>query len=217
LTIVRLDPDHIGIYIFDVSGHGVPAALFSATLYRLLSTNPEQSCLFTPSVHEGGGFDIAEPSHVLNQMNQQMGLDPATGKFCTMIYGVLNLQTRLFTYVTAGHPPPLRIGSRSHEACPMSKGIPVGILPDFSYEQISIELQPGDRLLLFTDGAPETVDTQDLEFGTQGLQDVMNDLSDQPIRDCLDRANEAISDWSEGGEQQDDVTLLAIDVLKSTP
>jgi phosphoserine phosphatase RsbU/P len=210
LNILRLGPDHIGIYILDVTGHGVPAALFSASLNRLLSPIPEQSCLFTPV--KDGGFAIASPAEVAATMNRQISFDPETGKFFTMLYGVLNLSSHQFTYVTAGHFPPLRIGPGGMTECPSAPGVPVGVLPEFPYEEHTLQLEPGDRLVLFTDGAVEATDQADEQLGQRGLLEELGRYRDLPGQECLEKVMGRIDAWNSGGDMpEDDVTLLAID------
>ena len=211
LNILRLGPEHIGIYVLDVSGHGVPAALFSASLNRLLSPVPEQSCLFTPAADGGAGFDIASPGRVVETMNRQLSFDPETSKFFTMIYGVLDLRSREFRYATAGHPPPLRVGSAGPESCPPAVGVPVGMLPDFSYQDVSLKLSPGDRILLFTDGAVEVADARDEQLGDEGLLAEFARHDRLPVGECLENMMASIIEWNDGDILEDDVTLLAID------
>jgi len=212
LNILRLGPDHIGIYVLDVTGHGVPAALFSASLNRLLSPIPEQSCLFTPAAGGGPGFDIASPAKVAATMNRQVSFDPETGKFFTLLYGVLEISSRQFKYTTAGHFPPLRVGPGGLVECPSAAGVPVGVLPDFPYEEHTLQLEEGDRLLLFTDGAVEATNENDDQIGQQILLEELGLHRDLPAKACLEKILRRIDDWNFGDIPEDDVSLLLIDV-----
>ena len=91
LNVMRLDQDHVGLYILDVCGHGVPAALLSASIQRWLSPVPEQSCLF---VRDGrtGSPRSASPAAVATDLNRRFRAEPASGKFFTIVYGVLELR-----------------------------------------------------------------------------------------------------------------------------
>ena len=212
LNIVRLDDDHLGIYILDVSGHGVPAALLSASLNRWLSPLPEESCLFVPSDENETGFVPADPAAVAGTLNRQFGAGPATGKYFTILYGILELSTRTFSYITAGHPPPVLINARGASLCPLAKGVVVGALPDFEFGEKIVQLMPGDRLLLYTDGAFEAIDESDEELGEKRILDSLAASHAMPAAEALESVIRQIEAWCPGDQPQDDITLLSIDV-----
>ncbi len=212
LNVLRLDEHHVALYVLDVCGHGVPAALLSASLSRWLSPSPEQSCLFVPAPGSATGYAPAAPAAVVGTLNNEFGAGPETGKFFTIIYGVLDLRSREFRYATAGHPPPVRVTAAGAQICPLARGLPVGVLPDFEYREKSLELNPGDRLLLYTDGALEAIDEDDREMGEQRLLDTLAEFHHLPAADSLDAVVDKVEAWWPEGRPQDDVTLLAIDV-----
>ena len=214
LNVLRLDEDHVGLYILDVCGHGVPAALLSASLYRWLSPPPEDSVLFEPDPEAPSGYGPAAPSHVAETLNRLYGAYPETGKFFTLLYGVLDLRTRDFRYVTAGHPPPVRITATDARPCPPARGLPIGVLPDFVYEEQTVRLDPGDRLLLYTDGAFEAIDENEQEMGERRMLDGLVELHGLPPEESLAEAIRRIEAWCGSEQLQDDVTLLSLDVLE---
>ncbi len=213
LNVLRLDENHVGLYILDVCGHGVPAALLSASLYRWLSPLPEDSVLFDADPASPTGFSPAAPSRVATNLNRLYGAGPETGKFFTILYGILDLRTRAFRYVAAGHPPPVRITSALARPCPLTRGLPIGVLPDFEYRECTVRLKPGDRLLLYTDGAFEAIDEDDQEMGEQQMLDGLVELYSMPPDECLAEAIRRIERWCPGDQLQDDVTLLSVDVI----
>jgi len=212
LNVVRLDDDHVGIYVLDVSGHGVPAALLSASLSRWLSPQPEESCLFVPAPETESGYAPAAPAAVAATLNRRYGAGPATGKFFTLLYGILELSSRRFRYVTAGHPPPVLIDEQGARFCPLAGGLIMGALPDFDFGECEIRLQPGDRLLIYTDGAFEAVDANDQEMGEKRILDALADLLHRPADEALGEMIRKIEDWCPHSAPQDDVTFLSIDV-----
>jgi len=214
LNVVRLDDDHVGLYVLDVCGHGVPAALLSASLYRWLSPVPEDSILFEADPSQASGFRPASPSAVATTLNRLYGAGPDTGKFFTILYGVLNPHTREFRYVTAGHPPPVRITATRALPYRQSRGLPIGVLPDFDYDERSVVLNPGDRLLLYSDGAFEAIDENDQEMGQRQMLKSLVELHSLPPEESLAEAIRRIENWCPGGNPQDDVTLLTVDVLR---
>jgi len=213
LTLLRLDDRHIGLCVLDVSGHGVPAALLSASLNRWLSSQPEGSCLFIRSPANESDYLVAPPATVASALNRQFRADPETGRFFTMLYGVLDVKSREFIYVTAGHPPPLRVNMRGAEICPAARGLPIGVLDDFEFEEAKVQLAPGDRLFLYTDGAFEATNASDQELGHERLLQEIIRLQDHPLEASLEAIHATVRQWCPGGILQDDVTLVAVDVV----
>lgn len=212
LNILHLDEDRMGLYILDVTGHGVPASLLSASLNRMLSPSPEQSCLFEPSPASRTGFVPSRPAAVAAALNRQFRAGPQMGRFFTLIYGILELSSRRFRYVTAGHPPPVLIDREGARLCPLAKGLPIGALPDFEFGECTLQLEPGDRLLLYSDGAFEAIDGKDQEMGERRLLDALAGFRSLPADDSLGATIRMIEAWCPRGQTQDDVTLLAVDV-----
>jgi len=213
LNVLRLDERTIGLYILDVCGHGVPAALLSASLNRWLSPVPEQSCLFESDPSRASGVAPATPAKVLDTLNHLYHPGPETGKFFTILYGVLDLQDRSFRYGTAGHPPPVRIDAAGAHVCPLAKGLPIGVLPDFEYGERVIGLEPGDRLLVYTDGVLEAIDADDRELGEQRLLDALAAGRHLPAAECLTDMIRKVEAWCPGGKPQDDISMLSLDVV----
>jgi PAS domain S-box-containing protein len=213
LNVLRLDRDRVGVYVLDVCGHGVGAALLSASIQRWLSPAPENSCLFTREPGEDGACVPARPADVIAELNRRFRAEPESGKFFTLLYGVLDLRELEFRYATAGHPPPLRTGPGGSGECPAALGVPVGVVEGFAYEEARLQLRPGDRLLLFSDGAPETLDADDNPYGTERLLLDLERLRGQPAEAALATMMDGLRAWSAAAILDDDVTLLAIDVL----
>ena len=213
LNVVRLDDEHVGLYILDVCGHGVPAALLSASLYRWLSPPPEDSILFEPDPANPDGFVPRAPGAVAETLNRLYAEGPETGKFFTILYGILNQRTRTFRYVAAGHPPPVRITANGVRICPLTRGLPIGVLPDSKYRDLTVRLQPGERLLLYSDGAFEAIDEHDQEMGEKRMLAGLVELYGLPPEVFLAEAIRRIESWCPGGQPQDDVTFLSVDVL----
>jgi PAS domain S-box-containing protein len=212
LNILRLDEDHVGVYVLDVSGHGVPAALLSATLNHWLSPLPEQSFLYVQDADSPTGFAPADPATVAATLNRQFSAGPQTGKFFTILYGILDLRSREFRYATAGHPPPVRINAAGATNCPLAHGVPIGYVPDFEFGEQSVRLEPGDRLVIYTDGASEAVDADDRELGEQRLLENLTASRTRPLTESLAAMVGQVEAWCAGGIPQDDVTVVAIEV-----
>ncbi len=212
LHILRLDEHHVGLYVLDVSGHGAPAAMLSASLIRSLSPYPEQSCLYVPDADSPTGFAPASPAQALTTLNRRVTPGPQTGKFFTIVYGVLDLRSAEFRYATAGHPPPVRLNAAGATLCPLAKGIIVGVLPEFEFEEQCVQLEPGDRLLIYSDGASEATDSDDQELGDDRMISFLAETRSLPLAESLPAMIGKVEDWCPGGNPQDDITLVALEV-----
>lgn len=211
LHVIRLDRDHVGVYVLDVSGHGVGAALLSASIQRWLSAVPDHSLLFARAGDGRRRFTIVPPAEMAADLNRRFFAEPESGKFFTLIYGVLDLRDGRFRYVTAGHPPPLRAHAGGTETCPVATGLPIGVLEEFAYEETEVRLEAGDRLLLYTDGAVEAADPTDDFFGSDRLRDRLAAHRQDDPDTALAAILAEVDRWTGTEGLDDDVTLLSID------
>ncbi|MBT8486985.1 MAG: PP2C family protein-serine/threonine phosphatase [Phycisphaerales bacterium] len=141
--VARLDDDHVGFFLADAVGHGVPAALMTMVISRSLTTK-----LIT-----GSSYRILEPSEVLSRMNLDMiRRQGRTTRFATAVYGVINCRTRMMRLAGAGHPPPFLIGGDGVMRELETPGGLLGIFAEETYDQIEMPIAIGDRLLLYSDG-----------------------------------------------------------------
>lgn len=148
LNVLPLDDRHLGIYILDVSGHGVAAALLSVTLSHMLSVMPDRSFLHQSCEDNTTQYRIASPAEVVTRLNRHFANSSGVTQYFTMIYGVLNNESAEFRYVSAGHLNPVLIRSGGVLRIPEASGIPAGLLPGATYEEYSVTLSKGDRLYL---------------------------------------------------------------------
>ncbi|HWR51562.1 MAG TPA: SpoIIE family protein phosphatase [Bryobacteraceae bacterium] len=211
LNVLPLDDHHVGLYILDVSGHGVAAALLSVTLSHVLSLVPDRSVLYQPIAETPGKYCLATPSAVLRRLNTQFRIGPRTSQYFTMIYGVLDARTREFRYVRAGHPRPLYVHAGGAPRILESGGLPVGLLPNASYEELTVKLEPGDRLYFATDGLTEAENTAGQEFGTARLLDAIARNRDRGLDESLGALESYVEHWCAPARPADDVAMLAIE------
>ncbi len=140
--IQRLDEDHVGFFLADAVGHGVPAALMTMVLTRSLTTK----------VLEGSSYRILEPRDVLQRLNREMvERHDESPRFATAVYGVVNTRTRHVRIAGAGHPPPLVINGDSVERIETQGGL-LGIFSEDTYDQSEITLKPDEALVIYSDG-----------------------------------------------------------------
>ena len=204
--VLRLPRRQVGLYMLDVSGHGVGAALLSFTLNHMLSPAAEGALLIEDS---GQGLGVVAPSRVAERLNRQFPMD-RTRQYFTLVYGVFDPAHGRFSYVMAGHPAPIVL-PRLGPAVPLQGGgLPIGMIEHATFDDEAVTLQPGDRLYFYTDGVIEALNESEQEFGHARLMTEIERLRGHPLRQGLDVIAEIIIGWS-GSHLADDVSLLAIE------
>src|ERR1700722_7965381 len=172
LNIIPLGDGKVGLYILDVSGHGVASALLSVTLSRFLSPPSEPSSILIRDGDVGDRFDITPPAEVAARLNRLFPFDSVTEQFATMVYGILNAATGEFRYVSAGHPGPVHLTPNANPVILESQGFPIGLADD-PYEERSVCLGAGDRLYVYSDGVSEAMDPAGKQFSNARLLDAI--------------------------------------------
>ncbi len=167
---VPLAGNQVGLYILDVSGHGVGAALLSFTLTHLLSPSAGQTLLVE---HTETGPALVSPARVAERLNRQFPMD-RTRQYFTLVYGILDESSGLFRYVMAGHPAPVLLRRHAAPVPLAGRGFPIGMIDDASFEDETAILDPGDRLYFYTDGVIEALDSAEQEFGYARLLDELS-------------------------------------------
>jgi phosphoserine phosphatase RsbU/P len=203
--IVPLTGDLLGLYLLDVSGHGVGAALLSFTLNHLLSAGAGGALVAAGSA----GTAVVSPAGVAERLNRQFPMD-RTRQYFTLVYGVIDAASGSFRYVTAGHPSPVLLPRGGLPAPVAGAGLPIGMFEETSFEEASLTLEPGDRLYFYTDGVIEALDASEDEFGHPRLLAEIAGWRGQPLRDGLDGIAAAVRAWCDG-RIRDDVSLLAVE------
>jgi PAS domain S-box-containing protein len=198
----------VGLYLLDVSGHGVGAALLSFTLNHTLSPSAEGSLLIED---DGQRLAVVRPSRVAERLNRQFPMD-RTRQYFTFAYGVLDASQGRLDYVLAGHPAPILLPRTGPPAPLHGRGLPIGMIEHATFDDETVVLQPGDRLYFYTDGVTEALDASEQEFGALRLMNEIDRLRDRPLREGLDHVADLVQDWS-GDHLRDDVSLLAVERL----
>ncbi len=190
-----LDDHRLFFSIGDVSGKGVPAALFMAVTKTLVKGVAE--------LH-------LSPAQVLAKVNHELSVDNEQMMFVTLYCGVLDLRTGELQYTNAGHLPPLYLRlSGSAAWLELPRGPVLGFTDDATYENRLITLQPGDTLLLYTDGVNEAMDPDENLFGDERLRTLAAAHAGGP-KDLVDALFAAVHQFASGEEKSDDITVLAL-------
>lgn len=211
LNIILLDEDQIGLYVLDVSGHGVSAALLSVTLSRLLSPPSDPASTLVKGRDTAGKFDLTPPAEVAERLNLLFPYDIATEQYATLVYGVLDVLTGDFRYVSAGHPGPLHLDAGGTARIIDSPGFPVGLASE-AYEERCIRLATGERLYLYSDGLPDAMSPTGERFGDARLLDMATAGAKRPLGEGIAVMLDEITRWQGGESLQDDISLLAVEI-----
>jgi sigma-B regulation protein RsbU (phosphoserine phosphatase) len=195
-----IDPNHLAIYVIDVCGHGVGAALLAVSVTHVLRTQ---------ALH---ATDFRNPAAVLENLNSAFPMDQHNGQYFTMWYGVYDTTARRIRFASGGHPPAILV-SRENGETPISRlglpGLMIGGLPGVTFDSAEAVLPPGARLFVFSDGAYEITRPDGSMLWFDEFQDMVASLagdSDQPL-DALVAALRTLR----GDEQfEDDVSVMEI-------
>lgn len=194
--IERRGPDTYAVFVSDAMGHGLSSALFGMQLRAVWEDVIEKT---------------SKPSCILEAMNQRLAaLTLRNEYFATAAIGVVNAATGELAYANAGHPAPLLLRATG-EATELGEcGRPLGMLADSTYNEAREVLQPGDTLLLFTDGASEIFDKQGRELGAVGFRDLVSQAHAASAPLDLKTIERALIEYAKDIRLPDDLTLLAI-------
>ncbi len=212
LGVFKLSEETVGFYVADVSGHGVAASLLSVSISRMMNPTPSFSSLLVQTVAGANEPRIATPWEVLRELNRRFQIEESGGRFFSMAYGVLNARTRKLQLGSAGHPPVMRI-SRNQVVEPLgAEGMIVGVLDDYDYEPYELQLNAGDRLVMYSDAVIEQANTADQQFGVQRLQLELADHRTSPLGEAVLRLEKEVVIWSHEGRLTDDLSILALEI-----
>ena len=200
----ELTANLVGFYHLDVSGHGIPAALLSASLSR--------------SLVPGGGpgvaarSDFLDPARFLADLNRQLvNPDGEVERYATVAYGTIDKYTGDVEIALAGHPHPIVLRHNGEIQYLTASGLPVGMFPEVGYEPERLRLDPGDRLILYSDGVTECEDADGNAFGDEHLRET----TIAAIRASTPRLTRVIGarlrQWRGPGDFEDDISILSLE------
>ena len=194
--VLRLEYDRIGLAIADVSDKGVPAALFMMSTRTLL---------------KGTAIGGSEPSAVLRDVNDQLCEENDAEMFVTVLYSVFDPKTREFTYSNGGHDSPLIIhADGSSTLLPLTRGIALGVLPGLTYNQQTVTLEPGDTVVLYTDGVTEAMNADGEQYGLDDLRSMFAGDPPNSSEDANKAIFDAVHEFAQDTPQSDDITCLVL-------
>ena len=207
-NVVQLDETHWGIYMLDVSGHGVPSALVTVSVSQML--HPHKGLLLKKVIKPPPYYEILKPAEVLNLLDREYPIE-RFNKYFTITYLIIDMKDRFISYSNAAHPPPILL-HRDGTLEFLDKGGTIigmgGVLP---FEEGQERAEPGDKLITYTDGIVEYQDRQGGFYGDERFHEELYRLRDRPISEVIDGVIDAIMDYGDHNPPRDDVTLLGIE------
>lgn len=216
LNVFRLDANKIGFYVADVSGHGVAAALLSFTISQLLSPQKLASGLLVqPGEEPTDKPVVSQPLDVINELNTRFPTEEFDGNFFTILYGVLDKRNCELRYVSAGHPPFILMRPGSEAKLMETRSFPVGWQKDGQWQEKTLQLAPGDRLCIYSDGVADAQNSNGENFGECRLMDSLVSSVTHSIDASLEDAMLKIETWCGGSDGfSDDMSMLAIEITE---
>jgi phosphoserine phosphatase RsbU/P len=191
--VFPLGDNRTAFLLADVSGKGLGAALCTNLLQGALS-----------------GMTLGtDPARVFVHVNRFLCDHSEIGRYATMFFGILDDKGNL-EYINAGHPSPFLIRRGVAEDVFNEGSYPVGLVPEAEYTAVSVKLEPGDTMVLFSDGVSEAMDPAEQLFGVQRLRDVLNGQGQTPLEDLQQLVLQAVENFARGASQADDLTLLLV-------
>ena len=190
------DDTHLCMVMADVSGKGVPAALFMMATKIMLAINAKTG---------------KSPAEILEDANNRICANEHEEMFVTVWLGILDITTGKVTAANAGHEYPILMQADGEfELFKDKHGFVVGGMEDMIYKEYEFTMQPGAKLFLYTDGLPEATDKNNEMFGTERTLDVLNKYKTSTPKEILNGVTTAVNDFVRDAEQFDDMTMLAI-------
>ena len=191
-----VDDDHLAFLVADVSGKGVPAALFMVIAKTLIKNHTQKG---------------EQPCDVFEQVNNQLCENNKEGMFVTAWMGVLELSTRTLTYVNAGHTAPLlRKNGEDYTYLQCQPGFVLAGLDGIPYQQETIQIEKGDSIYLYSDGATDAINLDEELFGEGRLEQSINIHKDKTPEEILKSIKADIDTFVGEADQFDDITMLCL-------
>jgi sigma-B regulation protein RsbU (phosphoserine phosphatase) len=195
---VKIYDDQIGLVIADVSGKGVPAALLMAFLRASLRA----------ATHIGYSPHIS-----MAKVNYLLWESIERNQFVTAFYGILDVTNKTLSYTNAGHNPPLMLNRDGESRFIEHGSLPLGMFRDTRYHEYYLTTEPGDTLVLYTDGVTEAQNPQGEEFGRSRLAEAVQKNRQLGARDLITAVQKEVLEWTGGKGATDDITFFVIKAL----
>jgi len=213
VNIFGVEDRWLCLYVLDVSGHGVPAALLSVSVTRNLTLSADRSSLVRATSADGSGCVISGPAEVARRLNVMYPMETSGANlYFTLVYGILDTQTNRLRFVCAGHPGPVLLRAKGTPQVVDSPALPVGMLADAEYEESELDLRPGDRLYMYSDGLIEETNSSGEPFGQERLLATIAGQRAASLEASLEALIQSLVAWRGNDRFADDLSIVAVEI-----
>ena len=197
-----IDDNHLALMIADVTGKGVPAALFMMSSKTMLETTALKGSL--------------SPAAILKQVNDEICKNNPTNMFVTVWLGILEISTGIMTCANGGHEyPAIRRGGGAFEIFKDPHGTMLGCFEDSEFTDYEINLEPGDTIFQYTDGATDTVNNDEEFFGMDRLVEALNKVPDNSPQEIINEIRYSLDEFADGAPRFDDLTMICLQYFEA--
>lgn len=192
----RLDEEHIGLVMADVSGKGIPAAIFMAVSRTLVRTV---------------GMQGYNPEETLRKSNELLARESVDCMFVTVFYAIYNIKTGNIQYCNGGHNSPYILRANGTiEQLPVSPNGIVGVVEGLEFKGAETHLDAGDTIIMYTDGVNEAINSQEEEYGDARMEETLKSLNGKTCCEVIDGQLASVKAFAGEAEQSDDITIMAV-------
>ncbi len=207
-NVFQIDDENIALYILDVSGHGAPSAMVTVSVAQMLR---QQSALRKNGTG-GANADgiVLSPCAMLNALDNEYPVE-RFGKFFTIVYMIINIHKGSIVCSNAGHPAPVILQKDGNYDFMDKGGTIIGMQGATKYEEQQYNLKRGDKIIMFTDGAPEYMNDKGEIYGEDRFYKLLTGCKDLDIDQTLDHAFKSLTKFGNNTKLQDDLSLLGVE------
>ena len=159
-----------------------------------------------------GKRSVTPPATVVGELNKRFPMDSQGGLHFTILYGLLDIRTKLFRYACAGHPQPVHLPKGKRAEFAPGDGLAIGWVEDIEFDEFTLQLASGDRLLLYSDGVPEAMDANLEQLTNERMLHELDKSRDQPLADQVSHLRTIVNHWCEPKGPLDDVSILLVEI-----
>lgn len=208
----QIDPEHLGIYMLDVSGHGVPAAMITVSVSQFLQQNTGQS------IKEKGSSSLMAPAQVLNALEKEFPFE-RFNNFFSITYIVINTKSGDIIYSNAGHPNPILLRKNNKMELLNKKGPIIGFgdlnfIDDrkIEFKEYHLKMKSGDKLFIYTDGIVEYQNHNKEFYGEDRFYSNLKILRNESVQNIIDQCLRSLMEFGNNTKPQDDITLFGLEL-----
>jgi sigma-B regulation protein RsbU (phosphoserine phosphatase) len=206
-NVFRLDESHVGAYVLDVSGHGVPSAMVTVSVSQ--SLDPHDGSILRDRLDSPPGYRLPGPAEVCRRLDREFPFE-RFGKFFTFAYFLIDIRTGLARYTRAAHPHPVLVRGDGSARRLETGGTIIGLDDGRTYEEGEVRLSPGDRIYLYTDGVLEQANGSGERFGDERLRGILTGER-RPLRATCEGVVEAVKRFAGRIAAEDDITFVGLE------